>query len=129
MKLRVPNPLGMGGGLLGGGPPNKDFLVKATIANNQNKEIIKRMFDSTVKVPFVDDGGKPTFGSHYMEVSDGMAYPRIINKNGKLMKVSSQDAYKHAIETGEFLKFDNDDDAVYFTENYKRFTPLGNRQF
>jgi hypothetical protein len=55
-----------------------------------------------------------------MEVSDAMAYPRVVKTDKGLKLLSSDEAYDYAKKTGEFIKFNNDDDAVYFTENYKK---------
>jgi hypothetical protein len=38
----------------------------------------------------------------------------------QLKFLNSDDAYNYAKKTGEFIKFKDDNDALYFTQNYKK---------
>ena len=103
---------------------NGDPIVKwvdSTLSKNMNKDFIKRMFDKT-PVSIQDPENPKSTMTHFMEVSDGMAYPRVVNIGGKLQYLSSDDAYDYALKSGEFIKFKNDDEAIKFTENYKKGT-------
>ena len=98
-------------------PPNK--WVDSVLSANKSKEFIKRMYEKNPRsIPDPED--KNSTMTHFMEVSDQMAYPRVVNINGKLSLLSSDDAYNYAIKTGEFIKFKNDDDALKFTQQYKK---------
>lgn len=95
--------------------------VDSTLSKNMNKDFIKRMFEKNPKSISDPENHKRTM-THFMEVSDGMAYPRVVNIGGKLQLLNSDDAYNYALKSGEFIKFKNDDEAVKFTENYKKGT-------
>ena len=99
-----------------GGPKiNVDSVLNA----NMSKNFVKRMFESNPEsIPDPEDNTRSM--THSMEVSDGMAYPRVVKTNEGLKFLSSDDAYDYARKTGEFIKFKNDDDALYFTQNYKK---------
>jgi hypothetical protein len=99
-----------------GGPKmNVDSVLNA----NMSKNFVKRMFESNPEsIPDPEDDTRSM--THFMEVSDGMAYPRVVKTNEGLKFLSSDDAYDYARKTGEFIKFKNDDDALYFTQNYKK---------
>jgi hypothetical protein len=93
--------------------------VDSTLAANRGKEFVKRMFEKKPKsIPDPEEQG--FYMTHKMEVSDGLAYPRVVNINGRLTYLSSSEAYDYAKKTGEYIKFKNDDEAVKFTQNYKR---------
>jgi len=50
-----------------------------------------------------------------------IAYPLIIQKpDGSLVELSHEDAFRHAIETGEFMEFDTQEEAsAYARGGYK----------
>jgi hypothetical protein len=94
-------------------------FVDSVLTANKSKDFVKRMFEKNPRsVPDPEDS-KSTM-THYMEVSDGMAYPRVVNMNGKLQFLNSNDAYNYARKSGEFIKFADDKEALKFTENYKK---------
>lgn len=98
-------------------PPTK--WVDSVLAANTSKDFVKRMFEKNPRsIPDPEDPKSSM--THFMEVSDGIAYPRVVNQNGKLTFLSSDDAYNYARKTGEFIKFKDDNEAVKFTENYKK---------
>jgi hypothetical protein len=47
---------------------------------------------------------------------DGKLFPTIRMINGKLKKLSVEDAYKIAMEKKDFISFDNDDAATKFSK-------------
>ncbi len=93
--------------------------IDSVLNKNMSKNFVKRMFESNPQsIP--DPENPANTMTHFMEVSDGMAYPRVVKTNDGLKFLSSDDAYDYARNTGEFIKFNNDDDALYFTQNYKK---------
>ena len=83
-----------------------------------SKNFVQRMFEKNpMSIQSPDD--KNSTMTHFMEVSDSMAYPRVVKGDNGLQLLNSDDAYNYAKKTGEFIKFKNDNDALYFTQNYK----------
>lgn len=93
--------------------------IDSTLKANMSKNFVKRMFDAKpMSIPDPQDSKRSM--THFMEVSDGMAYPRVVQMGNQLKYLSSDDAYNFAKKTGEFIKFKDDNDALYFTQNYKK---------
>ena len=89
-------------------PPT--MWVDSVLAANTSKDFVKRMFEKNPRsIPDPEDPKSSM--THFMEVSDGIAYPRVVNQNGKLTFLSSDDAYNYARKTGEFIKFKDDNEA------------------
>ncbi len=93
--------------------------IDSTLKANMSKNFIKRMFDpNPMSIPDPQDSKRSM--THFMEVSDGLAYPRVVQMGNQLKFLNSDDAYNYAKKTGEFIKFKDDNDALYFTQNYKK---------
>ena len=93
--------------------------IDSTLKANMSKNFIKRMFDiKPMSIPDPQDSKRSM--THFMEVSDGLAYPRVVQMGNQLKFLNSDDAYNYAKKTGEFIKFKDDNDALYFTQNYKK---------
>jgi hypothetical protein len=65
--------------------------------------------------PYEFDNGDT--GTHYMASMDNYAVPQIQDKNGQLMLGN------YGPESREAIRFDSDEDANYFAENYKDVSP------
>ena len=63
------------------------------------------------------DFGNGMTGTHYMASMDNYAVPQIQDVNGQLMLGD------YGPESAEAIRFDSDEDANYFAENYKQVTP------
>jgi hypothetical protein len=49
------------------------------------------------------------------------AYPTVVQGgDGKLVELPPEEAFKHAVKTGEFIEFSSGGDADWFSKNYKR---------
>jgi hypothetical protein len=92
--------------------------VDSTLKANRGKDFVERMFEKNTKsIPDPEEKGYTM--THKMEVSDGKAYPRVVNQGGKLTYLDSDSAYNYAMKNKEYIQFKNDDEAVKFTQNYK----------
>ena len=94
--------------------------IDSVLAANKHLNFVKRMFipnPATIQVP-----GEPYPSTHLMEVSDGIAYPRVIERpfnQGLHYFKDWRDAHDYAKRTGEFIKFPSDKEALEFTQKYK----------
>lgn len=113
--------------------PEPKLDLDSVIAANQHLNFIKRTMDA--KTPEIMIQGQQYPSTHFMESSDGMVYPTVVqtldggirfmgkylgkDKFGKPI-YNTDEAYNYAKLTGNHIKFPNDKDAQYFAENYKK---------
>ena len=101
---------------------DKKFATEI-VRKNKNIPFINRMVDSNnpnYKKAITTKEGKET---HRMANRGNFAYPTIfVNpKTNKLEKLTEDAAFERAIQTGEFIEFDNEKQAAWFaTNNYKK---------
>lgn len=71
--------------------------------------------------------GKGRYATHKMSYAtdDGGAfvYPTVIQdaKTGQLIPLDGKRAMRHAIETGEMIRFKDQSEAAWFSEHYKDY--------
>jgi hypothetical protein len=95
------------------------------LQKNQDKNFVQRIMKPDTSPVLMDWNGPGTWGTHAMASGnvDGqaIAYPTIVDLlDGKLTKLNTQDAVRHAIKTNEFIPFDSDEEALWFGKNYKK---------
>ena len=101
----------------------RSILELIDYAKQVNPRFIQRLSEPARGINFIDDEGQPTIGSHYLESTDNIVYPRIQEINGKLKFLNSEDAYNTALKTGNYLKFNSEEEAINFGEGYKQGWP------
>lgn len=79
-----------------------------------------------------DDGSESTHKMAYGE-ADGkyVAFPTIVQSKatGKLHELSPGDAFRYAMQSGEFRDFDKEEDAAAYADGgYKKFWGLGEKK-
>ena len=87
-----------------------------------DKDFVRRILLPN-QYPSLDnkDGSYSTHSMSWGESDDGaFVYPTVVNVGGKLKRLSQKKAMDYAKETGEFIKFDNPDEADWFSRNYKK---------
>ena len=47
-------------------------------------------------------------------------YPTVLYGNGQLTQLPDEQAYRQARETGNYIEFDNEEDADWFSKSYKK---------
>ena len=62
--------------------------------------------------------------THQMLSFDKYAAPTIVEIGGKLVKLDADQAIEYALKTGEFIEFDNEEDAIKFAENGYKQVPI-----
>jgi len=107
--------------------------LDSVIAANKHLNFIQRAMDANT--PEVMIKGQQYPSTHFMASGDGIAFPTVVqtpdggirfmgkylgkDKEGKPM-YNTNEAYDYAKSTGNYIKFNNDKDAQYFSENYKK---------
>lgn len=91
-------------------------------AKQQNPRFIQRLSEPPRGIDFIDDSGKKSRGSHYLESAGEYVIPRIQEVDGELKFFNHQDAVDRALETGNFLKM-SPSEAILFAEQYKQGWP------
>jgi hypothetical protein len=100
----------------GGNKDGMTGMMKARLAyaNEFGNPAAKRMINLPDN-PYQFDNGDT--GSHYMASYDNYAVPQIQDENGVLQLGD------YGPESNEAIRFDSDEDADYFAENYKNVSP------
>lgn len=99
--------------------------VMKILQENKDKNFVQRLLypDMHPKMnrPDLGLGSYSTHLMSYATTDNGaVVYPEIIQQEDQSLKrLDRQEAYNHAMRTGEHIKFDNPEDASWFTENYK----------
>ncbi len=60
--------------------------------------------------------------THFMESSDNIVYPTVVQMPDGTLQYLGDGAYNHAIQTGEYIKLPNEKQATIFGESYKKGT-------
>jgi hypothetical protein len=100
----------------GGEQDAMNAMMKARLAyaNMFGNPAAQRMINIPDQ-PYEFDNGDT--GTHYMASMDNYAVPQIQDENGQLMLGN------YGPESREAIRFDSDEDANYFAENYKDVSP------
>ena len=107
----------------GGNVKKRSILELIDYAKQVNPRFIQRLSEPARGINFIDDEGQPNIGSHYLESANNIVYPRIQEINGKLKFLNSEDAYNTALKTGNYLKFNSEEEAIDFGKGYKQGWP------
>jgi hypothetical protein len=117
-------------GFAQGYKPDDVTKIKNIFANNLDLNFVQRIA-TPGKYPNLPLQGTPygkkgDYGTHLMsygELGDkAIVYPMIIHdpKTNALTLLSPDDAYKHAVDTGEYIPFSDPKEADWFSQNYKK---------
>ena len=114
-------------------PEDEQQIFQQALLENTDKEFVKRyMSEGTIALdengndvkiePLFNEDG--TTSTHEMVSFDNKVAPTIINKNGKLERLDTNEAIEYALSTGEFIEFPDEQTAQAFAENgYKQVQP------
>jgi len=121
-------------------PAQRDGINRLQLASRlqAQKEAVNKyntILDKHKKFEWVDrvrnpkglslDNEDGTHSSHSMAANhspDGkkiMVYPTVINEGGELRRLEDDEAYHHALKTKESIDFDDLEEAMDFSKNYK----------
>lgn len=100
-----------------------DEALMKLLRKNSDKNFVRRILNPEAFPSLEEDG---TRMSHLMEYgeADGRyyVYPRIAYERGEL-KNYGDEAFDRAMRTGDFMSFDTEDEASWFSRNYKNVWP------
>lgn len=88
--------------------------IDSTLNANKNVPFVQRIINAD-KFP-VRKNPDGTVSTHLMAYADNIAYPTLRLVNGKWVENVDPNA---AMQAGDYIRFNNEADAAYFSENYK----------
>ena len=101
--------------------------IKAILEGHKDKNFVQRIMqpDKYPTLPLDPSKGEGDYGTHMMSYSTNdkgaVVYPEIIqDTDGNLKRLGRDEAYRHAMKTGEYIPFSNPADADWFGKNYKK---------
>jgi len=107
---------------------NASQKIKEILNANKDKDFIKRILNPKLnKGREVQIAGEPEKLSHYMMQVDNLVIPQVVDKGEKvkgksmLSFLTEQDAYDYALRTGEYIQLPSEQDALWFSKNYKQY--------
>jgi len=107
-----------------------DDWLRSIVEKNKDKNFVKRII-SPNDVSSLDnkDGTFSTHSMAYAGIDNGryIVYPEVIEKNGKLIRLSGKDAVDYAFKNKEAIVFESEKDAEFFSKNYKRLWDNGKK--
>ena len=100
-----------------------DKWINDIINANSKKGFVKRILKTDNYAPVKNDDG--TVSSHSMAWGSGngkfFVYPTVVvGTNGKLKRLSKDEARENSLKKGNSIAFNNKDEAAFFSKNYKR---------
>ena len=107
--------------------PDPEQLAKMIVTTRWLKEkhgdknFVQRLLNATAYPTLVEGDGH--FATHKMASSDNYVFPLVVQhpETGKLGEFKDwHDAYDHAMKTGEYIQFPDEDSATHFGKNYKK---------
>jgi hypothetical protein len=99
---------------------NRTAWVDSVNNANMNKNFVQRMYNPNAPQMFLPGSKKPS--THYMESGDGKVYPTVVQRPGnKFLEWLNQNdpnaAYNYAMNTGQYIQFPNDEQAIWYGRN------------
>ena len=103
--------------------------IEDILMENQKLNFVQRILNPQLNVGreyyFKDDSLKEEPLTHYMIQYDNKIAPTVIDTGGAtLTPLSDDDAISYADSTGEYIKFKTPAEALWFSENYKKYAPF-----
>ena len=106
--------------------PNPDVQkITEILQNNAGLNFVQRLMKPDINPLLYMPEGPGDHGTHLMSSAEvngkNIVYPEIVQgPDGNLKRLSREEAWKHAIDTGEHITFDTPEEAKWFGENYKK---------
>jgi hypothetical protein len=94
--------------------------VDSVLNSNKHLEWVKRLYDKNPKTLTLPGEKNPS--THYMESSDNLVYPTIIQTDDGKLKYLGDKARDYAIKNKTYIEFPTEQEAIEFGKNYKTGT-------
>ena len=96
--------------------------IKKILDKNQDKSFVQRILKPDI-FPRLDLGnGK--YATHKMSWGETngkyVVFPTVLFGNGNLKEYTPDEAFGHAMNSGNYIEFDNPEEADWFSKNYKK---------
>ena len=98
--------------------------IQQILDKNKDKRFVQRILNPDIS-PTLDNKDK-SYSTHtmgYWSTDDGFFVAPTVVEDGEggLKRLSSSDAADYAMRSGELIRFDNEQDAKWFSKNYKKY--------
>jgi len=98
--------------------------LKKVLIANQQKNFVRRILNPEAYP--VLDLGKGEIATHLMSYTEAgpkrfVVYPRVAPEGDKLKDFGDDGAFKRAMRSKDYIAFDNEQDAKFFSKNYKQY--------
>jgi hypothetical protein len=111
---------------------DNDWIMDV-MKQHKDKNFVQRAMNPNIFPQL--DLGEGNVGTHLMGYATDedsgkfVVYPHIIQqKDGSLKKLEPDEALDHAFKTNQFIPFDTEKEAAYFSKNYKNTWSGRNKQ-
>lgn len=108
--------------------PNKNditkYLINKTLDKYKHLNFVDRIINKDMYPNL--DLGNGSYATHKMSYATNdngaLVYPNVIydSATNSLRELTPSDAYQHAIQSGEYIPFDLESEADWFSQNYKK---------
>ena len=97
--------------------------LQAILGKHSHMNFVQRILEPG-KYPRIDNSDG-SYSTHLMADAEyegkPIVFPTIIQyPNGKLKSLELKQALHHAVNTGEYIQFDDPEEASWFSQNYKK---------
>ena len=96
--------------------------IKSILDKNKDKSFVQRILQPD-KFPKLDLGDG-NYATHKMSWGESggkyIVFPTVLYGEGKLQEFKPDEAFGHAMNTGNYIEFDNPEEADWFSKNYKK---------
>jgi hypothetical protein len=103
-----------------GGQFQDGGYIDSVLNANKKLDWVQRLYEENT--PSIKIKGQKGKATHFMESSDGRAYPTVVRMADGKLKYLGDDAYDYADKTKTYIQFPSDREAQLFSENYKKGT-------
>ena len=97
------------------------LLIKDILLKNSTKNFVKRILRPSFYPTLEnDDGSVSTHSMAYGEAGGRFyVYPTVVQTGAELVRLNDEEAWIYSQKTGEFIEFNNEESARWFSKNYK----------
>jgi len=97
--------------------------IRSIVDQNRGKEFVDRIIDPTTYKPLTNDDGSISTHSMAWGEANGkyLVFPTVIKYGNGLKRFEGKDAWRLAVELGNYIEFDTKEEADRFSREYKTY--------